>query len=546
MPNVVRRAGYYVGFILLLLAVSTLVYDFGMRTFEPGPYSRSIFHSLQVVVETITATGYGSDAPWSSPAMNLLIVVLDLTGVALFFIALPAVFLPLFQEAISTSVPRTVDNGVDDHVLICSYTPRAEALIGELRSNDVDYVLVEPDRERAVDLQEDGYEVVHADPESVSDLEDINLADARALVTDVSDRVDASIVLAGREASEDVAIVSVVEEPDKEAYHRLAGADIVLSPRQLLGKGLAQKLTTGVSTDLGDTIHIGEDFDLAEFPIYHGSELIGTSLAESNIREEFGVNVVGAWFQGEFESPPPPNVPLESGTILLVSGHVEQLEELRSVTVSTVREFRRGETVVVGFGEVGGTVARALEESNLPYTVVDRNDREGVDVVGEATDPDVLREAGVEEAQSVVLALPDDTSTEFATLVVRDLNDSAEIIARADSVEDIKKTYRAGADYVLSLGTVSGRSVASAVLDREQVLSPGTSVEVIRTTAPGLVGETLAGAQVRGRTGCTVIAAERNGQIITELGPEFEIIESDELVIAGTDEGTNRFVELFG
>jgi K+/H+ antiporter YhaU regulatory subunit KhtT len=78
------------------------------------------------------------------------------------------------------------------------------------------------------------------------------------------------------------------------------------------------------------------------------------------------------------------------------------------------------------------------------------------------------------------------------------------------------------------------------------VLSPGTSVEVIRTTAPGLVGETLAGAQVRGRTGCTVIAAERNGQIITELGPEFEIIESDELVIAGTDEGTNRFVELFG
>jgi len=546
MASVERRAAYYVGFIAVLIVASSFLYDYGMRTIEPGPYPYSVLHSVQVVVETFTATGYGSDSPWSSAELNLLIILLDLTGVALFFVALPAVVLPLFRQALSTSPPTTVDEAVTGHVVVCSYTSRAEALIGELESYDVEYVLVEPQRERAADLQEEGYRVAHADPESVSDLEDVNLSDARTLVADVSDQVDASIVLAAREVAEDVPVVSVVEEPDKESYHRLAGADAVLLPRQLLGRGLAQKLTTAVTTDLGDAIHVGEDFDLAEFPIHHGSELVGSTLADSEIRERYGVNVVGAWFQGEFESPPPPDATLESSTVLLVSGREEQLAALKEKTTATVRSFRQGEIVLVGYGEVGRTIADALDDHDLSYTVVDRDDRENVDVVGEATDPDVLRAAGVEEAQSVVLAVPDDTSTEFATLVVRDLNDSAEILARADSIEDVKKTYRAGADYVLSLATVTGRSIASAVLEREQVLSPGTSVEVIRTTAPGLTGTTLENARVRERTGCTIIAVERTGHVITDLGPEFAVETDDELVIAGTDEGTNAFLELFG
>jgi K+/H+ antiporter YhaU regulatory subunit KhtT len=31
--------------------------------------------------------------------------------------------------------------------------------------------------------------------------------------------------------------------------------------------------------------------------------------------------------------------------------------------------------------------------------------------------------------------------------------------------------------------------------------------------------------------------------VATDLGPDFRIDEGDELVIAGTDEGTNRFTE---
>jgi len=266
MLSVRQRAKYYLITVGVLVLVSSVLYDYGMRRFEPEPYppetvENSLVYSTQFVVETFTATGYGSHSPWFSPEMQTFVMVLDVTGVAIFFLALPAIFIPLFRDALSGSVPRQVDEEVKDHVVICTYTQRAEALIEELEAKEVGYVLVEPDRDVAVKLQEEGSEVVHADPESVSGLESVNISKARALVADVADQVDASIVLAAREVSEEVKIVSVVEDTELTDYHRLAGADIVLRPREQLGKSLAAKMTTGVSAE-GDGIRIGDDFEI--------------------------------------------------------------------------------------------------------------------------------------------------------------------------------------------------------------------------------------------------------------------------------------------
>jgi len=218
---------------------------------------------------------------------------------------------------------------------------------------------------------------------------------------------------------------------------------------------------------------------------------------------------------------------------------------MRKETVSTFRRSRRGRVLLVGYGEGGQTIARKLDIADVPYTVVDSEDIEGVDVVGDATDADVLREAGIKDARSVVLALPDDTTTEFTTLVARDLNRSVEIVARSRTSESVGKTYRAGADYVLSVEAVSGRSVASVVLE-EDILSVGTNIEIVRTTVPRLVGETLVESNIRERTGCTVVAVERGDGLITDLSPDFRVRKGDEFIVAGTDEGTNGFIKMFG
>lgn len=538
-----RTLVYVVGLIAVMLAYAT-AYDTGMSVFEGSPIT--YLHALQVVVETFTTTGFGSDAPWTSAEMNVLVIVMDLTGVVLIFLALPVLVFPLFEEAISTTVPTAAEKSLTDHVVICTLTPRGETLVDELDSWGVDHLILEPDRDRAKDRYEEGYDVIHADPQSVDGLEAARLSAARCLVADDSDPVNTSIVLTAKEVAEDVRTVSVVDDPEREQYHRLAGADAVLSPRALLGEGLASKVTTGISTELGDAIEIGEDFEVAELPIHRESDLVGRTIAESGVRERAGVNIIGAWFRGEFESPPSPDAVLDNGTVLLVTGRETQLERLKEMTMSDVRRFSRGQTVVVGHGEVGTTVVNALSTSGVQHTVMDVVEDPGVDVVGDATDPDALSQAGVEDARTVILAIPDDTLTEFAILVIRDLNPSVEIVARAEETENVQKMYRAGADYVLSLATVSGRMLASTILEDEEVISLDKQVDVMRTHAPGLVGQTLGEADVRARTGCTIVGVERDGEVVTDLGPEFRVREGDELIVAGTDEGTNRFTATMG
>ena len=538
-----RRTVYYSVLLIGSMLIFSVLYQNGMRIYEGDP--RTFLHSLQVVVETFTTTGFGSDSPWISPEMNALVIVMDLFGTLLIFMAFPVIAFPLLEDILSTTVPKTVNGDLEDHVVICTYTPRADVLIDELDSWDVDYVIVEPDHERATELYEDGYRVIRADPESTSGLEGANLAAARALVADVSDQVDASIVLTAQEIAEDVLTLSVVENPDRAPFHRLAGADKVLSPRPLLGQSLASKVTTSVTSELEEVVEIDDEFEIAEFPIHRGSQLVGTTLAESGIREQVGINIIGAWFRGEFETPPDPDATLTNGTVLLATGREAQLEQLKSFTRSGMRRLDRGGTIVVGYGEVGQTVTDALTGAGAQYTVVDRTDLEGVDVVGDASEPETLREAGIDEASAVILALPDDTTAEFTALVARDSSTDVEIIARVEESQSIPKMYQAGADYVLALATVTGRMLASEILEEEDVLSLDQHVEVVRTQASQLVGTTLGEARVRSKSGCTVVGIERDETVVSDVGPEVRIEDGDEIIIAGTDEGVQRFTELY-
>lgn len=537
-----RRTVYYALGLAAVMSAYAVVYHAGMLVWEGEAVS--FLHSLQVVVETFTTTGFGSDAPWESPWMNLLVIVMDLTGVALIFLALPLLLFPLFEEALSTTAPIEVEEGLRDHVVVCSFTPRTEVLIDELEARGIGYVAVEPDADRAAELHEEGRPVIHRHADAIEGLEAARLSEARTLVADVDDRTNVSIVLTAREITGDVQVISIVEDPDREQYHRLAGADTVLTPRLLLGESLAAKVTTSISAELGDVIEITEDFEIAELPVHRDSDLVGTTVAESEIRERTGVTLLGAWFRGRFESPPSPDATIDGSTVLLAAGRERQLRKLNERTRSGLRRPIAGETVVVGYGETGRTVSDVLRAADVPHTVLDRVEKPGVDVVGDATEPDALREAGVEDASTVVLALPADATTEVATLVVRDLNPSAEIVARAEETENVTKIYRAGADYVLALATVSGRMLATTILEDEAVVSLNTQIEVVRTSAPRLAGQRLEETGIHARTGCTVVGIERDGSTITDLGPAFRIETGDVLIVAGTDEGTNRFVEL--
>lgn len=531
----------YVVAIVGALVVFTVAYDAGMSLFEGRP--RSLLHSFEVVLQTLTTTGYGQDAPWGTE-MTLLVVTMEIASIVLIFAAFPILVVPLVEDALATTPPTAMPD-LSDHVVVCGHSSRAETLVAELDSVGVDYVLVEADRDDATELQEQGVTVVHGDPETVETLRDVAVSDARALVADAGDDVNLSILMAAAEVA-DVPAYSVVTDPEQADYHERAGADEVFSPRALLGQGLAGKVSPTVDADLGD-IELGDHLSIAEVPVHPGSALLGQQIGETDIADRSGVTIIGAWASGEFRTPPFPDLRLDEHTVLLVVGDENTLNRVRRLTRSSLQRYRRGTVVVCGHGIVGETVNTQLASEDVDRTVVDLDEDPSVDVVGDATDPATLRSAGVADASTVVLALDDDTTTLLATFVVREVAPDVEVVARADETGNVRKLYRAGSDYVLSLASVTGRLIASTVVADEDVVSVGDGIEVVRVEPGPLAGQTFGETDVQERTGCTVVAVERrDGRVDTDVYDWTEFGEHDHLVLAGTERDVARFHERIG
>ena len=269
--------------------------------------------------------------------------------------------------------------------------------------------------------------------------------------------------------------------------------------------------------------------------------LVGRTLIESDLGQRTGASVIGAWSNGDFRSPPPPELVLTEHTVLVVAGSSVQLSRLKELTLSDTHRYRDGSVLVAGYSVAGTAVVDALNSQDTTHTVLDIEEKTGVDVVGDATDPETLREVMVTDARTAILTPADDTVTIYATLIIRELNPDIEIIVRANETENVRRLYRAGADYVLALSTVSARMLASLIVEETEVISFDTQIRVVRLSAPGLVGESLVEADARARTGSTIIAVERDGNVPTDFDPSFVVADGDDVIVVGSDDAVDRF-----
>jgi K+/H+ antiporter YhaU regulatory subunit KhtT len=83
--------------------------------------------------------------------------------------------------------------------------------------------------------------------------------------------------------------------------------------------------------------------------------------------------------------------------------------------------------------------------------------------------------------------------------------------------------------------------LASLIVEETEVISFDTQIRVVRLSAPGLVGESLVEADVRARTGSTIIAVERDGNVLTDFDPSFVVADGDEVIVVGSDDAVDRF-----
>jgi Trk K+ transport system NAD-binding subunit len=533
-----RIVAYLVGVVLVVL-VYTLVYDWGMRTLEGRPHS--VFRSFQTVVETMTTTGYGADSPWESPVMNLFMVFMQLTGIGLGFVTLRLVIVPLFTQAEVDLDERLPPKR--DHLVVCEYRRDSAVLLDELDDDGVDYVLVSPDERTARDLSDEGYDAIHGSLREPEAYDRASLDSARAVLVDAGDAT-VEAILTVRALRPDVDVVALTDDSDLRDVLLGVGADTVRSPHAVVGQRLGEKAGAAFGRALGDAVALGPDVEVVERLVPHDSDLVGTTLREARLRERSGATVVGAWIDGRLSLPPDPDAVLRANTVLVVLGRPEAVEALGELTRPTRPVGRRGRVVVLGGGEVGSAARAAVADAGVDVTTVDREAGETVDVVGDACDAETLRAAGVDEADAVVVCLPDDTAALLATATVRSLDPTVEVLVRVNDTDTAARALRAGADYVLSVPRVSARMVVGD-LRGEDVLEPASQVRLVRVDAAPFAGRTLAESGIAEATGCRVIAVERGGDVTAPPDPARPLGAADRLTVVGTDAAVRTFLDRF-
>ena len=109
-----------------------------------------------------------------------------------------------------------------------------------------------------------------------------------------------------------------------------------------------------------------------------------------------------------------------------------------------------GHYILCGYGRVGKQVAREFAADDVPFVTVEQDQdvleeclAEGnLALLGEASDDEVLEEAGILRAGGLIAAVDSDADNVFVVLSARKLNPKLYIVARASSEESAAPSWR--------------------------------------------------------------------------------------------------------
>lgn len=155
----------------------------------------------------------------------------------------------------------------------------------------------------------------------------------------------------------------------------------------------------------------------------------------------------------------------------IINGEVNKYFKNRKIMGSI--DKLKNHVIICGFGRNGQQVAQTLSYHNKSFVVIEKNEEllqksslefpNLIYLVGDATDDDLLRKAGIERAHSLICSLPADSDNVFIVLSARSLNSDIRIISRASASSATPKLKKAGADHVIMPDKIGGTHMATLV-----------------------------------------------------------------------------------
>jgi Trk K+ transport system NAD-binding subunit len=540
---------------LFLFALFLTVYAVIFHTIYPPLEGRptSWPESFLFVIQTITTTG--SLIQYHTESMILFTSVMMITGVLMLFMVIPLILTPYLVAVLRPTPPQRTPHRLSRHTVIIGYGELTRSLLDSLAIVDREILIIEKDENKARELAKERRRqayVIWGQYDDPQTWEQAWIRDAGYVIINEDERTAASIILGMRERTK-AQIIAAVDKIAFDRYLRYAGADYVLSPKHATGRILARHAVLNPGGDTApeipglDRLTIsslngsGKDLRLIHIPVDTGCRAIGKTIGELRLFERFGILILCLWKAGMFVSHPADKEMIDGTTSLFLFGRAPAIE-------SAIREeFKmdgkaKSHAIIAGFGDVGSAAYQEMIASGTPCVVIDAKRYEVNEVLGNAEDEEVLKQARVGEAQFCIIALNNDDVNIFTTLMARNLNPGIRILARANEPASVEKLYRAGADYVALLPMIGGQTIGRIVLsDTVTILLNLPDGEMVvekrvRSLHPETVGH------ITKHSGIRIIGIEADDHVIVSPPSDEPLHEGESVIAVGDTERLKRFI----
>lgn len=534
----------FIGVIIAIYISYGLIFQYIMHL-EGQDYSW--LDGFYWAIVTMSTLGYG-DIVFTSELGRIFSMIVVVSGMLFLLVLLPFTFIEFFyapwlKAQHQAKAPKRLPPDTKNHVIITNLDVVSQALIKKLQTYKISYVILEPDLSKAVELSDQGYNVVNSDFDDLYTYEKLCVKNASMVVATGSDTINTNVTFTVREFDQDIKIVATSASPDSVDILQMAGANHVIQMGEMLGKSLARR-TLGGNARVHVIGHI-DNLVIGE-AVVQGTPLIGKTLRESELREKVGITVVGMWERGVFKQPHP-DVVINEETVLVLGGTVEQLR--RYDEVLSIYHVSDAPVIIIGAGRVGRAAAKSLEEREIDYRIVEKDPGRILDsekyILGDAADLEVLHKAGLKEAHTALITTHDDDINIYLTIYCRQLCPKMQIISRATYEKNITTLHRAGADFVMSYASMGANSIFN-ILEGQGVLMLAEGLNIFyHKVERELAGKSLIESDIRKKTGCTVIAMKQNGEMVVNPAPDSVLNEGQDIILIGQIEGESKFNQLY-
>ena len=168
---------------------------------------------------------------------------------------------------------------------------------------------------------------------------------------------------------------------------------------------------------------------------------------------------------------------------------------------------------------------------------------------GSPMDERVLREAGIENENVMVITTDDDNTNIFLVLLAKKLNPKIKIGVIIRKMENVEKCHRSGADYVILESEILGKEILNSLLSPRVAnlmdrIIISQDLQIFSLTLPREYwGKKIRDTDIRSRMG-TIIGIKRGKKIIKNPEPNFMLKKGDKLIFFGGEKEINRMKEI--